>query len=1759
MPLHTDLQAAPFFDDYDQNKDFYKILFQPSVAVQARELNQLQTILQNQIEKFGDNIFRRGTIVDGCNITFHSNLPYVKIRDVETDGTPVNILSYKNLYVKNASNVNAYIVETESGFETRSPDLNTLFVKYNSTGNDGNTSTFSESEPLTVYDTNYPIFRYRVIDGASGFANTDTVEVISSIAIQNTTGGKDFSPGSYQVNQVIQNGVANAIIVEANTTANTEALLLRIKPLPVDLQSANTIKWKFNNTETIRDATTSEMANITEIIGQGAGGVIVTDALGKIVSIAKTSDGEGYYYPPHVAVSITSGGSTTVSEINQLNVTPQNYLTNITVANTSVNPIGTGFGVGIDEGVIYQQGYFLRVDDQFIVVNKYSNEGFDKSLGFNTQEIVVDSNMDTSLLDNATGSPNESAPGANRLKLVPELIVLEKSEADANSEFLPIVEFSDGKPYKQNQTTVYNVIGDEMARRRYEESGNYVLDPFILSTKDSTPFTDTPANFKINVDPGVAYINGYRVETSTNYSTPVKKGTDTIISNNSTIKVGYGNYLNITNLGGIFPFNTGALIELYSDVANPSVGTNIIAPSNKIGTARLRSLVLDEGTGFGAIYRLYLFDIEMDSGANFSSTKSVFYGGVNSGSANVKLDNGLAILKDTAQAGLLYKPVNAIKYANSISYTYRTLDQGKVANTTGFITVTPAAGEHFPYTGELNSIEERDIIIVPLDNYQAGANAPGGVEATTGSNIITGSGSANFINSFVPGDYVKIHDNQDFFIGEIEQVISVTSMRLTSPAPSDINSGNVVISFPKNTPISISTRDNRTANVAANGQMVISLGTNIANTSGSSASANVAIVYNSVANNVNPAAKTSNRGAYVRITGNDTVSGPWCLGFADVYRLRSIHALDVSSQTQTFNSMDIDNNFIPIQDVVFQDGDELTYGIPAGGTSISSSLNSGDTVYVVDSNTSGFSISLTLGGAVLPLDVGIISETHSFTGQPLHFTEDNVNAVDVTNDYYIDTNQREDFLDISYLYKKPRASNMNSTDVLLVKFDVFTTGPGVKTASSYSINDSLTLPELVQTTEINTLEIPEITGTNGQYYDIRDQIDFRPISANTVAISTNAANAPVDPGDVTAIDRFGNNEQRFPVPNSQMTVNLEYYTPRNARVILNRNNEFSVVEGLPNVTDTFPAQPLDSITIQYLVIPPYPSLPYSLSKDTVNILDTKVANEKYGQRKDNFTIVTPMGEAERNKIQVPNFKNSDIAKLERRVDDLEYYVSFTLAEAMAKSRYIPSANGNNDRFKFGFFVDPFTDYRYSDLENPEYNAIIKDDLLYPKDSEINLKLDVDNILNGDVGGDGSSVITIPFDEFNLISQNDATDGELVDESVSSNDATDGGLVDESVSSNVIISTVTQSTATVYGNYRNTSRSDSPPFATEEWFYTMSSTPGPVEFYINSRDNNIAIHVHQRANDSAPWTLIATTAQAQAITSADFYAKGLSGLGQGRTIEHLGSTRRKSYGPSGGFMEDQLKLLWQHNPDKGTQVKIIVFKGKNHGAQGKGGQYGFKLFYPADTVTNKTVTITRPSEFKYVGIVHDIKPANFTISMSVPVTGVKGQVDLSKVNVADAQKFEIVVAGLKPNTKHRFFIGDEDLTSKCSQKFSKTPSVPISSLGGELLSDDNGSIQVDFYYDAGIDESSSDLLQQYKLITSFASQKNFIFKNNDNSSTAVGEIKINKNLNTTEEQLKEYINNSTSINSYDYSSNLNNTGGGITYDSLAAFHRSYSSF
>ena len=63
--ISINTNQTPYFDDYDEDKSFHQVLYKPSLPVQARELSTQQSILRNQIKRFGDHVFKNGSKVTG--------------------------------------------------------------------------------------------------------------------------------------------------------------------------------------------------------------------------------------------------------------------------------------------------------------------------------------------------------------------------------------------------------------------------------------------------------------------------------------------------------------------------------------------------------------------------------------------------------------------------------------------------------------------------------------------------------------------------------------------------------------------------------------------------------------------------------------------------------------------------------------------------------------------------------------------------------------------------------------------------------------------------------------------------------------------------------------------------------------------------------------------------------------------------------------------------------------------------------------------------------------------------------------------------------------------------------------------------------------------------------------------------------------------------------------------------------------------------------------------------------------------------------------------------------------------------------------------------------------------------------------------------------------------------------------------------------------------------------------------------------------
>ena len=89
MSQETNLNVAPYFDDFNASNDYYSVLFKPGSPVQARELNNLQSILQYQIEKFGQHFFKEGSKVIPGNTYYNKDYAGIQL-ELSFLGVPVS-------------------------------------------------------------------------------------------------------------------------------------------------------------------------------------------------------------------------------------------------------------------------------------------------------------------------------------------------------------------------------------------------------------------------------------------------------------------------------------------------------------------------------------------------------------------------------------------------------------------------------------------------------------------------------------------------------------------------------------------------------------------------------------------------------------------------------------------------------------------------------------------------------------------------------------------------------------------------------------------------------------------------------------------------------------------------------------------------------------------------------------------------------------------------------------------------------------------------------------------------------------------------------------------------------------------------------------------------------------------------------------------------------------------------------------------------------------------------------------------------------------------------------------------------------------------------------------------------------------------------------------------------------------------------------------------------------------------------------------
>ena len=351
-------------------------------------------------------------------------------------------------------------------------------------------------------------------------------------------------------------------------------------------------------------------------------------------------------------------------------------------ANTIVEDASqTGSAFVVSEGVFFIRGNFVTVKSQLLILDQYGTQPSYR-IGLLINEELVSSDIDPQLTDNAQGFNNYTAPGADRLKISCTLV--KKDSDDFNDEnFVQLAEVQRGLLRTKIDDTKYNLLGDELAKRTFEESGNYYINEFVTSVKESlnnqegnrgvyepgqiTVGGNVPSDDLLvyKISPGKAYVRGYEVEITSPTLMDVRKPRDTRFLENQAVNFAFGPTIEVNNVSGspVIGFNTSTTVSL----RDQRVGSSSTAAAGaEIGLARIYDFALESGsynttTPQLNIWDLSLFDVQtyttLDVNVSTNLSSPVHLQGEQSGaSAFLRYDvnSGIALTAYSQQGDFVF-------------------------------------------------------------------------------------------------------------------------------------------------------------------------------------------------------------------------------------------------------------------------------------------------------------------------------------------------------------------------------------------------------------------------------------------------------------------------------------------------------------------------------------------------------------------------------------------------------------------------------------------------------------------------------------------------------------------------------------------------------------------------------------------------------------------------------------------------------------------------------------------------------------------------------------------------------------------------------------------------------------------------------------------------------------------------------------------------------------------------------------------------
>lgn len=1251
--ITTNLNKRPYFDDYAENKEFYRILFKPGTAVQARELTQLQTILQKQISRFGSHVFKNGSVVDGVNPDFVRNANVVRIKNAFSNNSQVDInsiLSYSNnLTVESqTTGLTGRLIFATDGSEAAKPDTKRLYVTYNGVDT-SQTKTTSGTLAVTngsntITGTSTSFTSYEVGDAFTVFETADRGKVAFTTTIASIANNE-----SMDVNRVLtfsNSSIAssNYVIHEDITTfgqIGTDASpeILDLTALRVNNSQSNTVNTSISSTVVNLGFTVANTALLE---------VSVNDEL-------QTIDQDYTASATTITFNVALDNGDEVDVIEKERVVAFSGLR--IFSDTVSGTVGSepAMIARNDDGIIYHKGQFLNIDAGFAVIADNLDGANNAQVVVRSDESIVTFKADQSLLDNAAGFSNEAAPGADRLKLNPSLASANGSTLANESGVATLLEFNnEGNVLRRNVDPQYAELGRQLAIMTDDHAGSYTVKRFPVRTRSS----GSDNTFFGMVGAGTGYIDGYRIQTLDEQQIEIDRGTAADEFDDQEVIINYGQTIRVKGLvghphiglklnffktaAGGNPVGAFADNSQYTDYqavtsANDAVPTTCF----RVGGGVISNVSYVSGTPGteDAEYDIALYDIETAAGQDITTARSVGFRRDTDASAGLPTDvtfiadivtiDSLAQLSETNTLPFASYGVEGMKRFRNSSGT---LDNDFRAR------MSLAVTDSFASSGDV-SIDIDDDTRMTYGTKNVGALT----DAELNGIIITNVGSEIFsdgASATAAANTVTVA-TADMALINVGDVIQITGDATQAVVLSKDSATDLTIDRP----------------ITATGTLkkILQAGKVLNITSSM-------VTTNQVNNTID-------------VSYPPLSSGTWG-GSTTVMAIVDADASNVEEA-----ALDIEKD----QYWVFNTNTHTNENV--GPWNMEGAVN----------------IHKITGVWVLP-NVPAANATHDGVANTT-VTESDLTSLKNYVDgglFQTDSGQRDFFIKegaLELTNKGLRQNLLDNDSTLIVRADVLkanlTAGAGFVTVDSYPTTTNNTAGP----NEILLEEIPTYVASDGREVDLRDVIDFRPTApsdlTNHVDLATAQSNINAAHDDV--LDGFNSNHRFSFTHNTEFTTDYEVYQTARVNLYIERNGDLATTR-VASIDKQAPTIP-DALLLATIGVPALPSL---TAAEATALADTNRGGKLSAK---NVFFSTEGKEMSIEQFNVRGYTMKDIGALARRIDNLEYYTSLSNLESGIFNKQFKNDSGI-DRFKNGFFVDPMISHQFGNIDNPEYSVNI---------------------------------------------------------------------------------------------------------------------------------------------------------------------------------------------------------------------------------------------------------------------------------------------------------------------------------------------------------------------------------------------------------------------------------------------------------------------